>query len=304
MPDSLVSLDEESRWEAVLETYLDCIKVGNSKRNTVTINIPLSKRKAHNRNLLSKRWCTGNFFDKPPQQQSSSSEDGEFINLQPDTIDFTNKQISTDIGDLYTLCAQQCHAKFLSTMIYMILRHLNLSWRDTDQFLSSFGTISILTCHKWAKTFLCKDFNDFVNKNRGEKHTDGFYDVFPELKIQGRAFVVDACSQKSSSFKAADLATFIDERYYKINNLKKSANNLIRSIENYRLDIRRWGGRHEANSNRPYFEDLERADVIAHRKEFIQHFLPRKAEYYTITNDESPNWIIPTTPHRTILICK
>ncbi|CAF1229080.1 unnamed protein product [Didymodactylos carnosus] len=107
--------------------------------------MPPSKRKARNRNLLSKRWCTGNLFDKPPQQQSSSSEDEEFINLQPDIIGFTNKQISTDIGDLYTLCAQQCHPKFLSTMIYMILRHLNLSWRDTDQFLSSFGTIGILT---------------------------------------------------------------------------------------------------------------------------------------------------------------
>ncbi|CAF4461439.1 unnamed protein product, partial [Didymodactylos carnosus] len=115
--------------------------------------------------------------------------------------------------------------------------------------------------------------------------------------------LVDGCSQKSSSFKAADLATSIDERYYTINNLKKSANNLIRSIENCRLDIRRWGGRHEANSNHSYFEGHERVDVITHRKEFIQHFLSRKAEYYTITNDESPKWIIPTTPHRTILIC-
>ncbi|CAF1250957.1 unnamed protein product, partial [Didymodactylos carnosus] len=188
-------------------------------------------------------------------------------------------------------------------MIYMILRHLTLSWRDTDQFLSSFGTIGILTCHKWAKTFLCEDFNDSVSENRGGKHTDGFYDVFPQLEIQGRAFVVDVCAQKSSSFKAADLATFIDERYYKINNLKKSANNLIRSIESCRLDVRRWGGRHEANSNRPYFEGHERADIIAHRKEFIQHFLSRKAEYYTITNDESPKWVIRTTPRRTILIC-
>ncbi|CAF1138491.1 unnamed protein product, partial [Didymodactylos carnosus] len=83
-------------------------------------------------------------------------------------------------------------------MIYMILRHLNLSWRDTDQFLSSFGTIGILTCHKWAKTFLCEDSTIF---------------------------------------------------------------NLIRSIESCRLDIRRWGERHEANSNRPYFEGHERADI-------------------------------------------
>ncbi|CAF4589324.1 unnamed protein product, partial [Didymodactylos carnosus] len=104
-------------------------------------------------------------------------------------------------------------------------------------------------------------FNDFVSENRGGKYTDGFYDVFPELEIQARAFVVDTCSQKSSSFKAADLATFIDERYYKINNLKKSASNLIRSIESCRLDIRRWGERHEANSNRPYFEGHERADI-------------------------------------------
>ena len=43
---------------------------------------------------------------------------------------------------------------------------------------------------------------------------------------------------------------------------------------------------------------------MKYRTEFINHFLAHKDCYYTITDDETPKWKLPTSsPHR-ILICK
>ena len=56
------------------------------------------------------------------------------------------------------------------------------------------------------------------------------------------AFVVQACSQKSTEFKAADLAQFIDIKYYELTEIKKqTGDDLIRSERSCRLDLRRWG---------------------------------------------------------------
>ena len=60
----------------------------------------------------------------------------------------------------------------------------------------------------------------------------------------------------------------------------------------------------DTNTNRPYFEGRDRPDVVAHRHEFIHHFLDNKDSYYTVTAGENAHWKIPTTPIRTILICK
>ena len=51
--------------------------------------------------------------------------------------------------------------------------------------------------------------------------THSNYDTFPEIEVNARAFVVQACSQKSVKFKAADLAQFIDTKYYELTGIKK-----------------------------------------------------------------------------------
>ncbi len=40
--------------------------------------------------------------------------------------------------------------------------------------------------------------------------------VFIEIETDGKAFVIQACSQKSGEFKALDLTQFIDEKYYEL----------------------------------------------------------------------------------------
>ena len=143
----------------------------------------------------------------------------------------------------------------------MILKHFKISFSDADAFPLSIGA---MTCHKWTQTFLY-DFDDFVNEGRGEKQKGSFYDVYPDLEIEARGFVVSSCSQKYSSFTIADLATYIDTRFYEISNLKKTDDGLIRSIETCRLDLRRWSTKYKANSSRSYFGAHESTDVVAHR---------------------------------------
>ena len=70
-----------------------------------------------------------------------------------------------------------------------------------------------------------------------------------------------------------------------------------------RLDLRRWGCKFESNTQRPYFQGHDRADVLAYRKEFLSYFLSRKNDYYLVNIGDQPIWSIPTQQPR-ILICK
>ncbi|CAF1448968.1 unnamed protein product [Didymodactylos carnosus] len=138
-------------------------------------------------------------------------------------------------------------------------------------------------------------YEEFSTDLRGGKHTDSFYDMFPDIEPDEKAFVIQACSQKSGEFKALDLAQFIDDTYYELTGIKKqNGDDLIRSERSCRLDVRTWAAKFEANSQRPYFERHKIDDVVTHRKEFINHFLTHKGFYYTITDGETSTWNILT----------
>ncbi|CAF1352174.1 unnamed protein product [Didymodactylos carnosus] len=88
----------------------------------------------------------------------------------------------------------------------MSLRFFNIKWEDVDEYLKSIGFMIAETSHKWATVFMKGDYKDFSNGLRGGKQTDSFYDTFLEIEVDAKAFVVQACSQKSGEFKALDLA--------------------------------------------------------------------------------------------------
>ena len=68
-------------------------------------------------------------------------------------------------------------------------------------------------------------------------------------------------------------------------------------------DLRRWGAKFEINSQRPYFVEHERGDVVKRRNEYIGYFLALKNFYYTISNDKISMWEDPTQSSHKILIC-
>jgi hypothetical protein len=71
------------------------------------------------------------------------------------------------------------------------------------------------------------------------------------------------CAAKAAYFDAFELATFIDNQFYSLTGIKKDPEDaLIRSVQSYRLDLRRWGARFDSNSQRPYFEGHERIHII------------------------------------------
>ncbi|CAF4774426.1 unnamed protein product, partial [Rotaria sp. Silwood2] len=206
-----------------------------------------------------------------------SSGDEYSMEIDDQELTFNEKLSLTNIGDLAEMCKSKCDIKHISTLLYMSLRYFNIKWEDADEFLKNIGFTTAKTSHKWATVFIKGDYQEFSSDLRGGKQTDSFYDTFPEIEADARAFVVQACSQKSADFKAADLTQFIDAKYYELTEIKKQiGDDLIRSERSCRLDLRRWGAKFDANSQRPYFEWHERDDVVKHRNEFVNYFTTQR----------------------------
>ena len=129
--------------------------------------------------------------------------------------------------------------------------------------------------------------------------------MFPDIEMDTRGFSVTGYSQKSAEFKTMHLAQFIGKKFYKLTESpKKFSDDLLRSERSCRLDLRRWGAKFEANTQRSYFEGHERGNVITHRNVFIKYFLQHQDSYYKITGGETPMWRVPTKNPRQILICE
>lgn len=269
----------------------------------------LPRRRSHSRSIqLSMRRLR--VLDNSADHSSESSIDSDEENMKlnehlSNTSALINDNVTlNDISDIFELCKNNCNYKFISVLLYMSLKHFNITWRDCDFFLKEIGALSAQTCQKWVDIFMSEDLDQFCTENRGGKRVEEFYEIFPELEQEAKLFAIERCSNKSADFTAWDLATFIDQKFYEITNITKDKNsNFVRSLQSCRLDLRHWGFRFDSNSKRPYFEGHERPDVISHRDTFIKYFLERKDHYYTVSNDENPLWKMPTQNPPSILIC-
>jgi len=245
--------------------------------------------------------------EEEEQEQEDKNYEFEIDNEEDEINDRLNyKDIISlfDIVDLFQLCKAECNSRYLSTLIYMILRYFQVPYSDARDFLKSIGALSSQIAHKWSRLFTEGNFDEFLTDGRGGQRGDRFFDVYPELEIEAKVYAIQQCQQKSAAFTVSDLANYIDERFYELNNIIKTDCSLVRSVESCRLDLRRWGAIFDSNKNRPYFEGHDRPDVLAYRETFINHFLSNKDNYYTIKEDGDPQWIPPKTPSPTIIICK
>lgn len=277
--------------------FLSSMPKKTSSRRTQS-NVAISTRwRKKDTNLRSKD-SSDDEFDVEMHQHETMREAEE----DEGVTDFLEKIDPHIIGDLFELCRQGSGSRKLSTLLYMLLRHLGFPWRLIDDIFGTIGAYRCETAHKWAQVFLTGDIETFLDDGRGGKHSDAFYDIFPELEIEAKSFVIKVCSGKTADFAVADLAKFVDSEYYEVTGIVKVDAGLIRSEQSCRLDLRRWGARSEANSQRPYFEGHERSDVVAHRKQFVEYFLGQKENYYTVTDGEQPVWHSPIK-NPCILIC-
>jgi hypothetical protein len=262
----------------------------------------LNRRRSVRRAYARKQW----YDERVSPENESVSEEEEITQDKDDDIQFirfVDKMKIDDIGDMLELIKDKIGLKFVTVLLYMTLRHFDISWVKCDDFFKKTGALTIKTANKWANIFLSGSFDEFVNEGRGGKHVPSFYDVFFDIELSAKNYSIQRCAAKAADFDAFELAKFIDEQFYMLTDIKKDSNDsLIRSVQSCRLDLRRWGARFESNSQRPYFEGHERQDVVQHRTNFLQHFLSRKDSYYLISEGDQPKWQIATVGTPTILI--
>lgn len=258
-----------------------------------------SRRKSH-----SGRFSFQRSARKLPSPHTQSSGEKEYtLSMEIDANSRSSEELENNVAsrldllalkDLFTLCQEKCGARPLSSLIYMIMRYANCSWRSIDELFQEIGAQRCEASHKWSAIFLSGDLDQFLNDGRGGKRQESLYDIFPELESEGRAFAIARCAEKSAGFKVSDLANFIDQRFYEITGTNKIYDQLIRSEESCRLDIRRWGGLFETNSQRPYFHGHERPDVVEHRAKFTSYFIGRMDHYYAVSSGDQPTWHQPS----------
>jgi hypothetical protein len=225
------------------------------------------------------------------------------IDLNENAIDFSNELILDDLKDLLSHFKKQMNIRIVCVLACVALRPFGHSWRDIDAFLRRIGGMRVKTARAWTNILVNKNFDEFIDDGRGEKHSDGFWDVYPDLKIVARHSAIEECLKREASFTIATLENFIDRRFYEINDLRKVDEKLVRSIDSCRLDLRSFGAKFMANKSRPYFLRHERDDVVKDQNEFVQYFFKQKPNYYSLSNDPSPQWV--TTRHQpAMLFCK
>ena len=232
-----------------------------------------------------------------------------YVRIQPVILHllngpYTDPFSSTWVTDLFQLCTEKVEIRSLSVLIFIVLRKFGVTCRDCDNFLYEVGGLCSRTCQKWTNVFVNGDFDDFCQENRGGKRASAFYDVFPEIELQGKVYAVNECRKKSADFSAIHLAEFIDGAFYQLSDTVKTTASLVRSIPSCRLDLRRWGARFDSNSQRPYFEGHDRPDVIADREKFIRHFLENRHNYYQVSDGDDTSWVNPLQNPSTIVICE
>ncbi|CAF1121433.1 unnamed protein product [Brachionus calyciflorus] len=138
----------------------------------------------------------------------------------------------------------------------------------------------------WVLTIIDEDDPCVILRDgRGCYKRITFYENYPELVIEAKAFALNETSKKTCNFNAYLLAQFVEKTFREIypDNVIYFANDsnvFVRSVESCRADLLKWGARFDKNTNRPYFEGHERDDVKTTRIGFIKYFLDNKEFYF------------------------
>src|SRR4051794_22611505 len=77
----------------------------------------VSKRRSQRQNASSRRWSNTKNSDP-----NDSSGDEYVMDIDGKELNFNEKLLLTDIGDLAEMCKSKCETKYLSTLLYMSLR--------------------------------------------------------------------------------------------------------------------------------------------------------------------------------------
>ena len=74
--------------------------------------------------------------------------------------------------------------------------------------LREIGALSSETSPKWVNILRSDDFDEFGTDNRGGKHGEEFYDIYPKLGLIAKAHAIEHWAKKSADFTSLGLAIF------------------------------------------------------------------------------------------------
>jgi hypothetical protein len=129
---------------------------------------------------------------------------------------FKNKISILDIGNIFEVIGQETSLRSLSVLMYLSLMYFGIAWREIDSFLKDIGGLSAETCNKWGTILLEQELEEFLVDNRGGKHGECFYDMYPELESMAKLYALEGCKRKSASFTCLELAQYVDDQYYEL----------------------------------------------------------------------------------------
>ena len=289
---------------------------------------PKSKRRSQSAAAIRSRWAKQKNIDPSADVFNPDiSINVPDLNENKRGTNFLKNNISIlDIGNLFGAVAEETSIRSLSVLVYLSLMHFGLPWRDIDLFLKDIGGLSAEICNKWGKILIEEDLEEFLKDNRGGKHDESFYDIYPELENAAKLYALNGCKRKSASFTCSELAAYLDDEYYKLtgevrfgfiifcffNHIFmffffyciqiKATQELIRSESACCRDLHRWGCKFDKNTAKPYWEGHERPDVIEARTKFVSDFLTNQEKYYRVEEGKNVRWNIPKK-NPTVLLC-
>ena len=83
----------------------------------------------------------------------------------------------------------------------MLLRFVDISFEDCRRLLEELRLINVQTCHEWVDTIIDEDdLCVLLRDKRGFHKHISFYDDYPDIEKEAKAFVMEkAISKKRSS---------------------------------------------------------------------------------------------------------
>ena len=127
-----------------------------------------------------------------------------------------------NIRDLISLMIDSCtfewtsiSHRILGIIIYVLLRFSSLKFEQIRLILRDLEALSINKCSGYVSQMIEEDDLCLVlNNKRGKYQRDSFYDAFPELEHEIKAFALERATQKQSSFSVSELSKFISQRFF------------------------------------------------------------------------------------------
>jgi len=153
-----------------------------------------------------------------------------------------------NLRDLIDIFIDSCQTwstinnRVFSVIIYVILRMYFVKFQEVRSILNELNLLNIQSCHEWVHKILDEDdLCVITNDDRGKYSRHKFYEDYPELEKEAKAYVLENVTNKKSNFIVYDLVKFIDKRFRELygNQLYIEINDkdYNRSKESCRFDL-------------------------------------------------------------------